>query len=271
MTSQNKLLPILDAYLTRQAYLQGLGMHFETYFKTFAEPNIPIQPHPQFDFILGTNLIISDLTGETDNGWIKNFSTGKYYGLSHHNRKWKEDQLLIDFTSFLIAQAYECLETFIKRMLSSYFEIDGDGYKKCGIKKMGNPDETIKKLKSRNNQEYIELISKISSDFKIALTVNNRNINILNWFEHFSNVRHAITHRARRCDNSDFGKLKKEEIKQFKRFFPYKIIDKTKQYYFDTSNLDYIIIVASEFGFIIFKYISIELGYDWRVLEKMKK
>lgn len=270
MILQNKLLPTLDDFLSRQAYIQGLGLHFETYFKKYAQPNIPGPPNPQFDFILGTNLIISDLTGETDNGWIINFSTGKFYGLSHYNRKWKEDQLLIDVISFLVAQSYESLETFIKNILIKYLELYDNGFNKCGLQQIETPEETIKKLKTKNNQEYIELISKISGDFKTALTVNNRNLNLINWFEHFSSVRHAITHRARRCENSDFGKLKKGEISQFKKFFPYKTIDKTKRYYFSTSNLDYIIKVSSEFGYTIFKYISIDLNYNWKVYEKMK-
>lgn len=270
MKIENKLLPLLDTCLTRQAYIQGIGMHFETYFRKYAQPNIPGPFHPNFDFILGTNLIISDLTGETDNGWIINFSTGKFYGLSHHNRKWKEDQLLIDVISFLVAQSYECLETFIKNILVKYFEINENGFEKCGLQKTANPYETVMSKKTKNNKEYIELISQISSSFENALTVNNRNLNLINWFEHFSNVRHAITHRARRCENSDFSKLKKDEIIHFKKFFPYKSIEKSKRYYFSISNLDYIVKVSSEFAYTIFKYLSMDLNYNWKVFVNMK-
>ncbi len=69
-----------------------------------------------------------------------------------------------------------------------------DGYK-----------QAIRKLKGRNNKEILSLIRKLSGHFEKAETKNNEGINLKDWFEVFSRVRHGIIH-------SNF-KLKKD-IKQ---------------------------------------------------------
>jgi hypothetical protein len=266
----NPLYVELDGLLSRQAFLQGITFHYKTYFEKYALKGIYKPPNPKFDFLLGTNLIISDVSGETDNGWIKQYSTGNFYGVHYYSKEKTEKELLNNYFGFIIAQSYESLESFLKKILIKYFKIKPEEFSNHFKKNAKQIEESINNLRTKNNREFIKLLCALSEDLHSFLKSNNRNINYIEWFEVFSNVRHAITHKSMRFENSDFSKVTKTNSNRIKELFPSTVYNKIRYYSFNYDLTDWLIKCSCEFGFTIFKFLSIKSGNNWKVLLGMK-
>lgn len=129
--------------------------------------------------------------------------------------------------------------------------------------------QAIRNLKGRNNKEILSLIRKLSDHFDKAETTNNEGIDLKDWFEVFSRVRHGVIH-------SNF--TLKKDIKQplthrqqiiLNKYFPNEEHDDFYDLKIKKQHADKMLNLVTEYGILIFKSLSIEGSYDWKVFKNM--
>jgi hypothetical protein len=282
----NELRVPLEKYFNRIANLQGTLLHIEKaltdYSKIFRQrydKSKDTYKDKVPDFALGLRLIISDLTGETDNGWDFYFPTDGKHIVTATNYDSEIDNLIKRETGFSLAQGFEAFSTFLKDILASYFMIkpyEGIRFniidERVDIKEIDWGD-AIRDFKSgKNNKNLFKLIRKINSDFEYSERNNNKQIDFKDWYTVYSLFRHKMVHESGKLlkTDKDFRNFNSEQMRYLESYFPFlesedKLIFNIKRKVGDIS-----LKLLSEYAFLIFKELSITLGYDWKILKNMK-
>ena len=196
-----------------------------------------------------------------------NIHSYKYdYEVNKENIIDKHDELILYNNSIILAQAYERLETCLLNYLTTIFLHN----KTLGIRKeiflQSNylnlsfdeiKEELRKKKKSQNNKAILKLIRELSNHYSKHETTNIFNINLKEWFNSYSEVRHAITHSGNIiASNKDLFIIQK-----YFKLDGYRVIP-------SSQDVNHTIREILNFSFLIFKSLSIDFGYDWDILEK---
>ena len=207
-----------------------------------------------------TALIIGDWTGIIDNGWKLPFHTGidKITKREGYAREIKNVLSLQFGLSF--AQCYEALETLIKNML--YVKIISD--EKFRNLLSNKKDYSRNSLKGGN--ELFDLIKKAGGDkFKEYSKQNNNNFKFKEIFVIFSEVWHAVTHSKGELATSKIPKNKYYQ-ELFEHLLPLNNLDSESTILkFEHKSLNHILVYLAEFGFQIFKTLSEEDAYEWKI------
>lgn len=211
-------------------------------------------------YFSGTALVIGDWTGPTDNGWKLNFHTGVRKSTFKENYANEIEKVLSREFGLAFAQCYEAFETLLKDF----------AYVKIASNKTFRNSLTNKKFYTRGNlrggDTIFELIKKAGgSRFKRYSENNNNNFKFKEVFTVFTEVRHSLTHSQ--------GKLKvstipnnKYYLELFEHLFPFnRLQGETVHLLFNYKALDRLLIYLAEFGYQIFKILSEEDQYDWKI------
>ncbi len=211
-------------------------------------------------YFSGTALIIGDWTGLTDNGWKINFHTGIQKSIVKENYASEIEKVLSREFGLAFAQCYEAFETLLKdfanvKILSDQsFRNSLPNNKNYSRKSLKGGDYIFKLIKKAGGTRFYNYSKKNNNNFKFKET-----------FTVFSEIRHAITHSQ--------GKLKTSKIpnnKYYKGLFERLLINNEFKgeiifLKFDYKTLDRLLIYLAEFGYQIFKILSEEDGYDWKI------
>lgn len=270
----------IENFFNRISYLQGTLFHLESalsnYLKIRNENFKNSLNDNKVDFELGSSLVISDLTGVTDNGWPLYYPTQSKYILTISSYETETINLIKRETSYCLAQGYEAFEKFLKEILSLYFEENTQEAIKQKLLDQNENTNSInwkEKLKSgKNNNELFKLIRKISN-LEVSEKNNFKQINLNEWYEVYSLFRHSITHSEGKLlkDNKDFKKFNANQIKYLKKYFTYEDCREYIHFSIPRKLGNTILEILSEYAFMIFKELSIKSNQDWEILKYMKK
>lgn len=211
-------------------------------------------------YFSGTALVISDWTGQTDNGWKKKFPTGVQKSTLKETYAVEIEKVLSREFGLAYAQCYEAFETLLKDL--TYEKIFSDQK----FVKLLDPKKNYSRESLRGGDEIFKLIKKAGGpSFSKYSKDNNHNFRFKELFEVLSEVRHAITHSQ--------GELKTEKIpnnKYHRQLFEHlfelnKINGELLYLKLDYKTLDQLIVYLAEFGFQIFKILSEEDKCDWKI------
>jgi hypothetical protein len=226
--------------------------------------------------VLATTLVIGDLTGDSDNGWKINFPTDYSFELWVNDIDYKID-LLIDRESMRsIAYCYEVLEKYLYDVTAIYLFHNRIKYADL-IERIIKPlDETsdsyfygIRKLRGRNNRDILSLLRKLSDHFDKAESKNNEGIDLKEWFEVLSKVRHAIIHSNFRLKKDSKQLLTSSQYDLLSLYFPHVEEKDFYEFKIKRSHAEKMLRLITEYGILVFKSLSIEGGYNWKVFKNM--
>ena len=211
-------------------------------------------------FISGTSLIIGDWTGPTDNGWKINFHTGITKSTFKENYALEVEKVLSREFGLAFSQCYEAFETLLKDFI--YLKIQTDENFREKLKS----DKDYSREKLKGGEDIFKLVKKACGKRFVKYSKeNNNNFKLSELFKVISELRHSITHSK--------GKLKTSKIpndKYYESLFEHllplnKLENESIQLNFDYKIFDKLIIYLSEFGFQIYKMLSLEDNYEWRI------
>lgn len=283
----NYLIPSIIKLFDRVEYYKGYINHLDHDIKHYSENLLEqLKTNKTLSEIgeihlKGSILAISDLTGETDNGWEINFPLPtKGYWVTSKDYIEKNIDLIQVVSSTLFSQSYEALESYFKDILTQYFKnncqiaFETIGKINCvETKKHVDWDKTVRKLKTgSNNAELLNIFRILSSEFSHAENINNKNLNLVKWYKVISICRHIITHSNSVISSDTFNLLDLEEKNILTSFF-----DIESQYGGDrklklsSKQASELLELICEYGFLIFKCLSKTNNLDWKILLHMKK
>lgn len=268
----NYLKQSINNLLTRIEYYNGFIMHIDSDIRNYPEILIErlnkqnINP----DFLKGSRLIVSDLTGKEFNR--KEYSPTKGYVVTRENYKEINNRLIQFISSILVAQSYEALETFLKDIITQYFknnnQIAFETIGKANCIWNGNVvdwENTVRKIRpSDNNSRLLNIVRMLSADFKNAEIDNNQNINLVNWFKAISIIRHAITHAESIIDIKNWNKLNDDEQEILKSYITLEDLNNSeKRMLINKNQAQELMTIMSNYAIQIFKWLSISRGFEW--------
>ena len=211
-------------------------------------------------YFSATSLVIGDWTGPTDNGWKLPFHTGVHKLTEKENYAKEVENILSREFGLSFAQAFEAFETLLKNLIHS--KIINDELFKNSVTEDNNYDrESLK-----GGKDIFKLIKKAGGKrFRKYSKQNNNNFRFSETFKVFSEVRHAVTHSQ--------GYIKTSKIPQdnyynnlFEFFLPFNKLEvEIVLLKFEFKTLDRLLIFISEFGFQIFKILSENDNYEWKI------
>lgn len=224
-------------------------------------------------FISYSHLVISDLTGPTESGWEINLSSGFDRKIKFEDYETELNRILIRECAFSIAQCYERLETFIKNSLALHLSFNSPSsttFHKAltGLHTYSEFKKGVRNIRSKDNKDLFKVLRKSCPFYQGFEKQNNFGCNLYEWYKVYSLVRHAITHQSSIVSESQFNKLTSFQLELLKFYFPGTV--KGQVYYIEIqiSDARKTIKRVAEFGFTIFKSLSIHNHKPWNILKK---
>jgi hypothetical protein len=216
-------------------------------------------------FINASALVISDWTGPTSNGWELNYHTGIRKITFKENYSQEVINIFSQECCYAFAQSFEALERF---------------FKDCIFTKIGHDHDYCKALKIENSAEFQR--DEIPGGDKLFVWIrkaggplfarysnsNNVNFNFKVLWTILSQVRHAITHsnsiiKLDKISQTDY------HLAVFKDLFQLTTVStETVHLELDYHGLSQLIDYIAEFGFQVFKILSMKENFHWDILKK---
>jgi hypothetical protein len=228
------------------------------------------------DLMHGTSLIITDLSGPTDDGWLYQYPTGNFDVKG-------EDylQMLDEFTSReaerVVAQGYEAFETYLFDVTARFCDAKSEqslvDHFKGNLPKASERDlEAWKKAvrgvyRRKANSELIDLLRDLGHGLDEAeMHTNNRGLDIVRWYQITREVRHAVTHSEGVISSEVIEGLDHKEIDVLRDNYPGAMTDEGYALQLDVDSAQEALRTFAEYGYAIFKALSEERSYDWKYL-----
>ncbi len=266
------LLNVLTKIELNQGYLNHIAHDLDQFNKKLVSGL-----KSKINFLKGTKLVLSDLTGETENGWEIIFpSNTPGYFVTPENYLEKNLEIFSIVSLNLTVQNYEAIETYIKDIFIAYFK-NNEQLAKETIGKINlrydrdqiNWRKTIQQLnKGVNKKSYLEILRELSLEFKEGEQRNLSNIDLKDWFEMISIVRHSIVHSNSIIKNEEANKLSTSMKNHLNYFF--NISNKENgsiKITLDISKQRQLFKFFAEYCFFVFKSLSNSLGLEWRIMK----
>ena len=283
VNKMNRISKPLDELFIRLATLQGTLYHIQfslighskDYTKRIekVKENIP-------DFALGTNLVISDVTGPTDRGWEYIFPTRGQHIVKLSEFNQEIEKLIRRETAYTLSQSFEAFSTFLKNQIAAFLEVDSTHLEKIKplkdavIDEYTNWKEKVRKINSgKNNHELFKILRLFAPNLELSEKKNNKLIDFPSWYKSLAFMRHITIHSnsSFSLNNKDYLNLTKIEKEYLEEYFPFEDKDDNNFFMIERKLGNHNLKILSEYAFLIFKELSIELNEDWMILKYMKE
>ena len=167
---------------------------------------------------------------------------------------------------YAVAQSYEALESFFIDILTEYFFLNQEKLLILKLVEVSNPlirneiRVILKRNQKDNNKGLIHITRKLSDHFREYEFKNIYGINITQWFDLISKIRHILVHN-RQVISADFLEYIRETkaTLMFDQFFKRKQIGKNVCIYIEINTAGEIIHWLNGFAHFIFKSLSLSL------------
>ncbi len=212
--------------------------------------------------ISASALVISDITGVTDNGWDINFHTGISKSVFANGFNDEVARLISVECCYVLAQSFEALEKLFKNFV----------YEKCKLDDFFSEDIKTEKINPQDRVTYpggeslLKLIRKATKEnFNSYSESNNYRLKFSVFWKTISELRHAVTHSQNIIKNekifksNDYTNL----ARHFASFNP--INENESEILLDYKKIDRLIKSIAEFAYQVFKILSIERGFEWKI------
>ncbi|WP_158849005.1 hypothetical protein [Algibacter sp. L1A34] len=207
-----------------------------------------------------TSLVIEDWTLQRENNSKLRFHTGINKLTGKENYPDEITKILSREFSFVYSQCYEAFERFLKDCIDSKIINDIEFKKLVGF----NENYSRKDLKGGEN--IYKLIKKAGGKRLVNYSKNNINdFKFKELLKIFSEIRHSVTHNKGYLDVS-----KIPNNQYYKNLFEF-LFNKNKLegnkilIQFDIVLLNKVLVYLAEFGFQIYKILSEEDKYQWKI------
>ena len=211
-------------------------------------------------------LNISDWTGPTDNGWEINFPTGIITETIKENYETDLNKIASKQLCLLYSQSFEAFERYLKDCLFDRVNRD-EKIREYAISQLfKNPYTTITRSNMPGGNKLFKVLKKAGGvSFKSSSINNNLNIRFGELWNILSEVRHSITHNESLIDIGLINKSN-HHASIFNFLFNSKPkSDDTLSVELDYKKFELLIKRFSEFGFQVYKILSIEEGLEWDI------
>lgn len=224
----------------------------------------------------GTSLVITDLSGPTDDGWLYHYPTGNFdvEGVEYL-------QMLGKFVGReaerVVAQGYEAFETYLYDVTACFCNAKSDqslaDHFEGNLPKAQDRDlEAWKKAvrgvyRRKPNTDLIDLLRDLGQDLEEAEAhTNNRGLDLVRWYQISGEVRHAVTHSEGVISNKDIEGLDRKELRILRQKYPGTTTDEGYALQLDVDSAQEALRTFAEYGYAILKALSEKRGYDWEYL-----
>jgi hypothetical protein len=228
----------------------------------------------------GAAVGIRDLTEWPVNGWAR------YYPVAAYSLQGQEyidavDTYISLNAGWATAQAYEAFEAFIKDMQATRLHESLTPHDATSVAKFEKTVtqngksvvrdfqfwKTFVRWQRRTNSELLKELRKVEELDELEVR-NNRNIDLRKWHEVVAEVRHAITHSRQIVRSERMKNWSGDHRKLLKLHFPGVQLSHGYELKVTREAAETQIHTIAEYGFGIFKCLSILAGFNWQVLQK---
>jgi len=200
----NPLRPVLDQFYQRLTALQGVLFHLKTQLHGYRD--MLVDPSQGEDsglgrLFCGTRLVISDLTEWPAHGWRVNYPLQAFFS---QGRQYVDmiDLIIRNHSQWTISQAYETFETYLYDVVASYLYHGQTCIEPALQKRLQRPPQDTSTLRQavrqvyrgKQNRQIFAYLRRLAPELQQAEANNNRGMDLREWYEVVSEVRHAITH-----------------------------------------------------------------------------
>ncbi len=217
-------------------------------------------------YFSGSALIISDLSGPTDNGWELNFHTGVLRQTLKDGYRDEIVKLVSRECCLTYSQSFEAFETFLKDILY-YHVTQSEGFRN-EVNAMINPNTKVTRKTMPGGDKLFKALNKAAGHIiKDLFTDNNLGLRHKETFTALSQARHAIVHSGSIVQLSKVN-TSKLQLDIFNYFFDSEYLGNSHlAIKLDVPRYQKLLKRFSEYAFQIFKAMSInyDLEYDFKL------
>ena len=193
-------------------------------------------------------------------------------------------ELVRQNSAVAISQGYEAFETFLKEQLSVYYHINQSDADTQRLQKF-NTSRKVAGLNasqleywrafvlhacygSTNNDKYFKLLRDHAPGFATIEKTNPKGIDLTEWYNAVSEVRHAVTHAYFTIKRARISTWPQSRLDNLFAWFPVEPVALAQGHKLRINHqtaqtaLSYV----SEYAFQAFKHLSIAKGYKWDML-----
>jgi hypothetical protein len=224
------------------------------------------------DLMHGTSLIITDLSGPTDDGWLYQYPTGNF-DVEGEDYLQMLDEFIGREAERVVAQGYEAFETYLYDVTARFCDAKSEqsivDHFKGNLPKVPDRDlEAWKKAvrgvyRRKPNSDLVDLIRNLGQDLeKAEVHTNNRGLDLVRWYQITGEVRHAVTHSEGVISSKVIEGLDRKEIRVLRKKYPGAKTDEGYALQLDVDSAQEALRTFTEYGYAIFKALSEERDYD---------
>lgn len=292
MSTENLYNELIISFLNRIGFLQGAIYHLNSDIKGFEKNYKESREDSQdIDFRLGTKLVISDVSGEMDNGYPFFYPAFGGYSVTLSEHEEFNDRLINEYASFAILQSYEAFRRYLKRILALYYDQHNDAVlkhnlirqRKCislnGFLSLFSSRtrnftyegilNTLTRNSGKQDSQYFKYLRKISDHYRTFESSNNRKFNFREFHKLYAICRHAITHNNSILNEADIKNLTPFQVKILE-FFAGEENSEGRKITLNQKKTSDILVIICEHAFFIYKSISMQENLEWKILKNMK-
>lgn len=278
----NPFKAILEELFSVIGYLNGLTYHVDGILKQdlLRIKQTSENNNTDIGYLIGANLVISDLSGITDRGWKYHFPTNGRYLVTIENLEGQYAKMIERECGYALAQSYEAFISFLKRCSAMQLELKPESAvslsKKLDQLLNQSATEWLKTFKSNEirvkDADFFDFIKKINSDLNKFISPKNI-VSYKIYFDTFAEFRHIFIHSLGKFNLEDpwikrWNTYKKTCLKEL---FPYKEGNEYCEFAISQQVSKENLKTLSELAFQIFKHLSITHEFEWEIFVGMPK
>ena len=257
----NYLLKILNAYFEEILPIKGRLTVSESFLNTKKDEILnENREHRSVVSAIASYRDLSLLQGG-NNLFSPNFS----YEMTIDTMANEINDIVSQQSCFAVSQAYEVFESFLIELMTEYLLHNQN---KLQLLKFTHGNiillretirEMVKKGQGVNNKGLLAMVRKISPHFRTHETKNIHNVNISQWFDLVTMIRHTLVHNRQIISSRLLKYLEKQKANEmFDRHFQRKRIDNRVCIYLEKNTATDIINWLNTFAHFIFVGLSKE-------------
>ncbi len=257
----NYLLKILNAYFDEILSIEGRLTVSESFLNAKRDDIIKEnRTHKSIVSAITSYRDLSLLQGG-DNLFTPNYS----YEMTVDTMANEIKDIISQQSCFAVSQAYEVFEGFLIELMTEYLL---NNQNKLQLLKFSNGNlillretirEMVKKEQGVNNKGLLAMVRKISFHFRTHEAKNIHDVNISQWFDLVTMIRHTLVHNRQIISSRLLKYIEKQKANQmFDRHFQRKRIDNKVCIYLEKNTASDIINWLNTFAHFIFVGLSKE-------------
>lgn len=264
----NYLLKILNSYFNEVLSIEG-RLNVSESFLNAKKADIIKENRTR-------NSIVSAITSYRDLSLIEGgynlFSANFRYEMNTGNMENEIKDIISQQSCFAVSQAYEVFESFLIELMTEYLM---NNQNKLQVLKFTNGNiillretirEMVKKKQGVNNKGLLAMVRKISPHFQKYESKNIHDVNISQWFDLVTMIRHTLVHNRQTISNRLLNYIEKQKANEmFNRHFQRKKIDNQVRIYLEKNTATDIIDWLNTFAHFIFVGLSNEANLSLQI------